>query len=42
VKEENVYNNRSIEEYAAGEYAFKESERIKNSIFDYEQDLWEY
>ena len=42
VKEENVYNNRSIAEYAAGEYAFKESERIKNSIFDYEQDLWEY
>ena len=42
VKEENVYNNRSIEEYATGEYAFKESERIKNSIFDYEQDLWEY
>jgi len=42
VKEENAYNNRSIEEYAAGEYAFKESERIKNSIFDYEQDLWEY
>jgi len=42
VKEENVYNNRSIQEYAAGEYAFKESERIKNSIFDYEQDLWEY
>jgi len=42
VKEENVYNNRSIQEYATGEYAFKESERIKNSIFDYEQDLWEY
>lgn len=42
VKEENIYNNRSIEEYAAGEYAFKESERIKNSIFDFEQDLWEY
>ena len=42
VKEENIYNNRSIEEYATGEYAFKESERIKNSIFDFEQDLWEY
>lgn len=42
VKEENTYNNRSIEEYATGEYALKESERIKNSIFDYEQDLWEY
>ncbi len=42
IKEENIYNNRSIDEYAAGDYAFKESERIKNSIFDYEQDLWEY
>jgi len=42
VKEENTYNNRAIEEYASGEYAFKESERIKKTIFDYEQDLWEY
>ncbi len=42
VKEENTYNNRAIMDYASGEYAFKESERIKNSIFDYEQDLWEY
>jgi gliding motility associated protien GldN len=42
VKEENIYNNRSIEQYASGEYAAKESERIKNSIFNFEQDLWEY
>lgn len=42
VKEENTYDNRSIEQYAKGEYAAKESERIKNSIFNYEQDLWEY
>ena len=42
VKEENAYNNRSIEQYATGEYAAKESERIKNAIFNYEQDLWEY
>jgi len=42
VKEENTYNNRSIDQYASGEYAAKESERIKNSIFNYEQDLWEY
>jgi gliding motility associated protien GldN len=42
VKEENTYDNRSIEQYATGEYAAKESERIKNSIFNYEQDLWEY
>jgi gliding motility associated protien GldN len=42
VKEENVYNNRDIMLYAANEYASQESERIKNSIFNYEQDLWEY
>jgi len=42
VKEENTYNNRAIQQYAKGEYAAKESERIKNSIFNYEQDLWEY
>jgi len=42
VKEENIYNNRSIEQYASGEYASKESDRIKTNIFNYEQDLWEY
>lgn len=42
VKEENIYNNRAIEAYASGEYAAKESDRIKNTIFNYEQDLWEY
>lgn len=42
IKEENVYNNRYIQQYAADEFASKESERIKNSIFNYEQDLWEY
>jgi len=42
VREENVYNNRTIEQYASGEYAARESERIKNDIFNYEQDLWEY
>ncbi|HSN50071.1 MAG TPA: gliding motility protein GldN, partial [Bacteroidales bacterium] len=42
VKEENTYNNRAISDYAKGEYAAKESERIKNAIFNYEQDLWEY
>lgn len=42
VKEENTYNNRAIENYADGEYAALESDRIKNAIFNYEQDLWEY
>lgn len=42
VKEENTYDNRAISQYASGEYVAKESARIKNSIFNYEQDLWEY
>jgi len=41
-KESNIYNNRSIEQYASGEYLRGESDRIKNMIFDYEQNLWEY
>jgi len=42
IKEENVYNNRAILDYASDAYASQESDRIKNSIFNYEQDLWEY
>ena len=38
----NVYNNRFIDEYAAGLDALYESQRIENEIFDFEQDLWEY
>lgn len=41
-KESNIYNNRSITTYAEGDYHVEESERIKNDIFDYEQNLWEY
>jgi gliding motility associated protien GldN len=40
-KVENVYD-RSIAEYATGLDALLESERIKNEIFQFEQDLWEY
>jgi len=42
VKEENIYNNRDISQYLSGRDAMKESKRIENSIFDYEQNLWEY
>ena len=41
IREENVYD-RSISEYAKGIDALKESERIKNTIIDFEQNLWEY
>lgn len=41
-KESNVYNNRGIASYAEGFDAMLESERIKNEIFNMEQDLWQY
>lgn len=40
--ESNVYNNRSISTYAQGVDAMIESDRIKNEIFNWEQDLWHY
>lgn len=40
--ESNVYDNRQITEYETGRGALLESERIKESIFNFEQDLWEY
>lgn len=42
VKEENIYNNRSISQYLSGRDAMLESKKVENSIFDYEQNLWEY
>lgn len=40
-KEENPYD-RKINAYAQGEDALWESERIKQEIIDFEQNLWEY
>ncbi|MFN8255431.1 MAG: gliding motility protein GldN [Bacteroidales bacterium] len=40
--ESNVYDNRMIGDYTVGLESLLESERIKESIFNYEQDLWEY
>ncbi len=42
VQESNVFNNREIGSYAIGTEALLESERIKDFIFNFEQDLWEY
>lgn len=41
-QESNVYDNRSINSYAVGMDAILESDRIKNDIFNQEQDFWEY
>lgn len=40
--ESNVYNDRKINDYLAGKPALFEAERIKNELFDFEHDLWEY
>lgn len=40
-KEENVFDRR-LSQYATGLDALLESERIKNLIFNFEHDLWEY
>ena len=42
VQESNTYNNRLIENYTIGMETMLEAERIKNQIFNLEQDLWEY
>jgi gliding motility associated protien GldN len=42
ITESNVYDNRSIDMYETGRAALLESDRIKNTIFNFEQDLWEY
>jgi len=39
---ENVYNNRPITSILKGKEATRESKRIEDEIFNYEQDLWEY
>lgn len=41
-RESNVYNNRTIQSYAPGIDQLYESDRIKESIFTFEHDLWEY
>ncbi|MDR1343230.1 MAG: gliding motility protein GldN [Prevotellaceae bacterium] len=42
-KESNPHNNRPISSYISDGYAaLIESERIKNAIFTFEHDLWEY
>ena len=42
VGESNVYNDRQVSEYEVGKAALFESERIKNELFNFESDLWEY
>ena len=43
-REENVYGNRKVTEYIKNNSLFQviESQKIKESIRDYEQDMWNY
>ena len=42
-QESNVYDNRRIQEYTYGGIPnIQESDRIKNDLFTFEHDLWEY
>jgi hypothetical protein len=40
-KEDNVYDRR-ISDYAAGIDALMEAERVKNDLFMFEHNLWEF
>lgn len=42
IAESNVYNNRQINQYETGKEALIEAQRIKDYIFNFEHDLWEY
>jgi len=41
-KESNVYSNRAVREYLTGDDILYEAERIKQKLFEFEHDLWEY
>lgn len=42
IAESNVYNNRQVNQYTTGKEALIEADRIKESLFNLEHDLWEY
>lgn len=42
VQVSNVYGNRLVEEYTTGINTLLEAERIREEIFEFEHDLWEY
>ncbi|MCF8334974.1 MAG: gliding motility protein GldN [Bacteroidales bacterium] len=42
VQETNVYGNRMINEYTTGKNTLLEARKIRQEIFEFEHDLWEY
>ncbi len=41
-QESNVYENRLIQDYTSGLEVLLESEKVKEKIFNFEHDLWEF
>ncbi len=42
IAESNVYDNRMVSQYSTGRAALLEADRIKEELFNFEHDLWEY
>lgn len=42
IKESNTYENRWISDYSSGIESLLEADRIKQEMFNFEHDLWEY
>jgi gliding motility associated protien GldN len=40
--ESNAYNDREIQSYTVGKYSLFEAEKLKDDLFNFEHDLWEY
>ncbi|HAN77794.1 MAG TPA: gliding motility protein GldN [Bacteroidales bacterium] len=42
IRESNTYNDRNVAEYSIGLESLLEAERIKEKIFNFQHDLWEF
>jgi len=42
IRESNIYSVRQINQYTSGDEALLESDNIKNAIYNFEEDMWEY
>ncbi|MDD2530189.1 MAG: gliding motility protein GldN [Bacteroidales bacterium] len=42
IRESSVYADRTISQYTTGDEALRESDNVKETIFNYEEDMWEY
>lgn len=42
IRESNIYSTRTINQYTSGDESLLESNNIKNAIYNFEEDMWEY